>query len=256
MLKISHLRPDGMPKIVSHGGYTSAHPENTIAAFSSAAGAGVDMIEMDIHETSDGGFVVHHHSRLSKDSPLWRDISSAEIREMMGDDPRAPGLVSCLDAIGRIPVNLDVKSCREASNIVRYFRNKPLPADSILSSFNYKLLVQLHKIGFELPLFLNTSISAKRPVLHNIRSAAFSLFPRFVPRHLCGLSVNQRLTTERLVRSLHRRGFLIYVWTADDLGHIRTLSEWGVDGIITNLPTPLATNNSKQEVHYDSFPTF
>ena len=225
-----------MPRIISHGGFTARHRENTIAAFLAAVEARVSMIEMDVHQTSDGDFVVHHDLRLSEDSPAWSDLTSASILEMMKTDPRAPSLSSCLDTIGAVPVNLDVKSYRCCSYIVQYLRSHPLPAGSILSSFDYRLLIQLHKIRFDLPLFLNTSISPRRSTLHNIRSATFCPLPQLVPSFLRGLSVNDRLVSHRLVRSLHRRGLLIYVWTVDDLVRMKRLVQWDVDGVITNHP--------------------
>ena len=44
------------------------------------------------------------------------------------------------------------------------------------------------------------------------------------------------LVDESLIEEAHSRGLNVNVWTVDDESRISQLSEWGVDGIITNFP--------------------
>jgi len=46
--------------IEAHRGYSCLNPENTLVAFKAAMDAGIRWIELDVHETRDGDFVVMH----------------------------------------------------------------------------------------------------------------------------------------------------------------------------------------------------
>ena len=50
------------------------------------------------------------------------------------------------------------------------------------------------------------------------------------------LMAHWRLVTPRLVRAVQRAGGELYVWTVDELSHIRALEALGVTGVITNDP--------------------
>ena len=50
------------------------------------------------------------------------------------------------------------------------------------------------------------------------------------------LMAHWRLVTPRLVRSVHRAGGELYVWTVDELPRMRELDRLGVTGVITNDP--------------------
>ena len=55
--------------VIAHQGGDGLRPSNTMSAFSHAVELGVDVLEMDIHSTSDGVLVTIHDSRDSV-SPL------------------------------------------------------------------------------------------------------------------------------------------------------------------------------------------
>lgn len=50
------------------------------------------------------------------------------------------------------------------------------------------------------------------------------------------LAVNAPLATRRLIRSAHRRGKQVFVWTVDDAAQMSAMISRGVDGIITDEP--------------------
>jgi glycerophosphoryl diester phosphodiesterase len=52
-----------------------------------------------------------------------------------------------------------------------------------------------------------------------------------------GLGISRRLVTSpRVVRQIHRRGWKVFVWTVNREAKMKKLASWGVDGIITNYP--------------------
>lgn len=48
------------PLVVAHRGASARQPENTLAAFEMAKATGAEAIELDVHQTADGGLVVVH----------------------------------------------------------------------------------------------------------------------------------------------------------------------------------------------------
>jgi len=58
--------PGNLPLLVAHRGASALAPENTLAAFRLAAKDGADIIELDVHLSSDEHVVVIHDAYLSR----------------------------------------------------------------------------------------------------------------------------------------------------------------------------------------------
>lgn len=80
------------PLQVAHRGGAGLWPENTMAAFERAIGAGADGIELDVHLTRDRKLVVHHDESLKpaiargadgewlvRPTPLIKDLTATEL---------------------------------------------------------------------------------------------------------------------------------------------------------------------------------
>ena len=56
----------GQTKIVAHRGFSSAAPENTLAAFEKAITSKADYFELDVHKSKDDSLVVIHNSTVDE----------------------------------------------------------------------------------------------------------------------------------------------------------------------------------------------
>lgn len=207
---------NNLPAIIAHRGLGLHYPENTIAAFRAAVQAGADMVEMDAYGTKNGEFLVYHHEQ-----------------HFQTQGAKPPSLAACIEALGSTPINLDIKGCRHPSHLQNYLGNHALPPDSVVSSFDYSLLVSLSKAEFPYPIFLILSVAPSRSLRHNLRNSVLSVLPSLVPTFLDGLAVNHRLLSKRLIRVLHRKDKKVYTWTVDEPSRLERLAAWGVDGVIT-----------------------
>lgn len=227
------------PKIIAHQGYGSQHSEQMFSALRAATAAPVAMIEIDVHETRDGHFVVHHDDALQRGSPVWRQMTYSQLQQFEDHHERAPLLSDCLKVIGSTPVDIEIKSYLDADRLVRELHTSILSPGSIISSADYDVLRQLHSRGIEIPLVLILAISHRRSIRQNIMNTLLCLAPRRLPRILEGVAVHHRLARKRLVYKLRCLGIKVFVWTVDEKRAMKKFIALGVDGIITNFPDRL-----------------
>ena len=115
MLDLYHrARDTGTPLVGGHRGNPAEQPENTMASFSSAVELGVDLIECDVHMSSDGELiVVHDHTleRTTDGTGLVFQHTAADLRELdAGQGQRLPFLHEVAElAKGRVGLCIEIK---------------------------------------------------------------------------------------------------------------------------------------------------
>ena len=232
-------RPKHFPKIIAHQGYGRQHSKQMLLALRAAKSAWVAMIEIDVHETRDGHFVVHHDDAIQQDAPVWRRMTYSQLQQYEEYHERAPLLSDCLKVIASTPVDIEIKSYLDPDRLVRELSTSFLASGSIISSADYHVLRQLHARGIQLPLVLILAISHRRSIKQNVMNALLCLAPRRLPRILQGVAIHHRLARKGLICKLRRRGIKVFVWTVDEKNTMKKFISWGVDGIITNFPDRL-----------------
>jgi glycerophosphoryl diester phosphodiesterase len=106
--------------VCAHRGHGTGAPENSLDAIRAAAALGVDMVEVDVRETSDGALVLMHdpvvdrtasggHGRVSH--MALAEVKALRLRDAPGEAP--PTLAEALAAArGRVLLQLDLKTDR------------------------------------------------------------------------------------------------------------------------------------------------
>ena len=114
----------GTPFLIAHRGYSEKAPENTLVAFEAALASGAQVLECDVHLSSDGEVVVIHDAdvrRTTNGSGSVRTLTWQQLRQLDAGYPtrfgsrysgtRIPRLVEVLDlARGRAEVLVEIKS--------------------------------------------------------------------------------------------------------------------------------------------------
>lgn len=214
------------PLIIAHRGFSGKYPENTLAAFRAALALGVDMVEIDVHETRDGGLVVFHDYRLDRLCGVRgrvRDVTRAELQRL---NPAVPALADVLRVCrDRTRVLVEIKRAdprKVAAAIVR----QRMECEVIVFSRSVMRMKTLAAANPRIPRF--------GVVARDLRSSVLRLRSSVAVR---GLGLNRQLATSRaVVERLQRAGWKVFVWTVNRAADIRRFSDWGVDGIITNRP--------------------
>lgn len=100
------------PTFIAHRG-SPGHEENTVAAILGASARGADWIEIDVRETADGQFVLHHDAQLQDSLGLTKTVAEATLAEIQrapirGTSDRVPTFAQAVDALARDQARLYV----------------------------------------------------------------------------------------------------------------------------------------------------
>jgi glycerophosphoryl diester phosphodiesterase len=225
------------PLAFAHRGGASEAPENTLPAFERAVELGYTYLETDVHVTSDGVLVAFHDTDLSRTCGRpgiitelpWSDVSTARVG---GREP-IPLMEDLLQAFPSARFNIDCKSNAAVGSLVSVIKRTRTGQRVCISAFDDRRLIRLR--------------AALGPRVCTSLGPAQIAALRFLGRTAGGggavqVPVRQgrvTLVDERFVRTAHRRGLQVHVWTIDDVDEMRRLLDVGVDGLMTDRPAVL-----------------
>jgi glycerophosphoryl diester phosphodiesterase len=233
-----------LPRVVAHRGYSSAAPENTLAAM--AAGTGADLVEIDVDLSGDGvPFVLHDATldRTTDGTGALRDRDAAYVDALDAGSwfspafagqrvPRLTAALALAAAHGsRLLLEVKRPQSRTAmARVVREIREAGMLGRTVLQSFDEDTLRHARAVAPELRL------AALRRTL--------DADPVAVARDLDVVAYNPDWDALReapqAVDALHAAGVAVIPWTVDDPAQWAAMRGAGVDGIITNRAAELA----------------
>jgi len=241
--------------VIAHRGGAALAPENTLAAFRNAIRLGVDMIEIDVHQTRDGHVVVIHDNSVDRTTDghgRVGEMTLAEIRRLDAGSKfdkrfageRVPTLEETLNTLqGKAALLLEIKKDHDTlypgleEKVVKILQDHDAVSRTVVQSFNLHTVRKVQALDPSIRTFYLLGRNFPRSydsLAAGLRHGASSpSFAGWAPHH----SVLDR----GKVDTLHRAGYLVYTWTVDEADEIRRMVQAGVDGIITNHPDRLLT---------------
>jgi glycerophosphoryl diester phosphodiesterase len=225
------------PIAFAHRGGTSSAPENSMRAFEHAYSLGYRYLETDVHATSDGVLVAFHDNDLERTCGIKRSIATSTWAQLQdaridGTDP-IPTLMDILDAWPDARLNIDCKSQEALTPLINIVKNTQCFDRICIGSFSDK---RLHTIRHEFGSKICTSMGPKEVALLLAR-ATTRVLPFSSPARAAQVPVRQGpipVTTASFVRTAHRLGIAVHVWTIDDPVEIARLLDMGVDGVMSD----------------------
>jgi glycerophosphoryl diester phosphodiesterase len=220
-----------VPLVIGHRGAPRAARENTIEAFEAAARAGADMVELDVRRTADGALVVHHDAVLG-DGRVIVATERAALPEWLPD--LADALVACTDA--GMTINIEIKNSPRdpdfdpddtvAAAVVALVQQLDVRDRVLVSSFNRATIDLVRSNDPRIPTgWLLLPGSDAEAVLADVAAAGHA-----------ALHPHDTSVTAAAIAAAHDAGLVVNTWTVDDPDRMRVLAEWGIDGIVTNVP--------------------
>jgi glycerophosphoryl diester phosphodiesterase len=223
-------------QVTAHRGHARAAPENTLSAMRKAIESGADYAEMDVQLTADGKVVLLHDrdlKRVAGDPRRLDELSFDEVRRLdVGSwfDPafsseRVPTLAEVIKLCrGKIRLNIELKFFRPdrrlVQEVVEIVRDQNFESDCLITSLNYDALVEVKQRDPH----LRTGVIVAHALGDISRLEADVL------------SVRADFLTDELLRSAHRKGKEVHVWTVNEAPQMFRLMKRGVDNIITSDP--------------------
>jgi glycerophosphoryl diester phosphodiesterase len=248
-----------MPRVVAHRGDSKHFPENTLPAFLSAVKMGIDVIETDVHLTSDNIIVIWHDNTLERNTDGSGTIEEHNYQELLKYDAgytfsqdggktfpfRGKGIKLCTleESLIECPnqrfnIDLKTKQAGIVEEFVRIVRKHKAESRVCCASFHLTNLKTIRKIAPD----ILTSITTIE-VLSLLLKQKFHILPKIlahgrkiifqVPVSQYGLTI----ITPSFVKEMHKRNAVIMVWTINEEKEMRRLFELGVDAVMTDDPT-------------------
>jgi len=259
----------------AHQGGSFEGPSSTLAAIAHAIEHGATAVELDVHATKDRHLVVCHDETVDRTTNHVGEIANltlAEIRDMdnaywwiAGDAVthgrgaeeyvyrgRAPlerafgiaTLEEVCEAFPGVALNVDIK--RTSPDVEPYerlladeLRRLERTSSVIVASFHDEAIKRFRALAPEVHTSAATDETAAFffSLLDGSKPEVAPVVAFQVPATYGDVTV----VDERFVEAAHRVGIAVHVWTINDVDEMNRLLDVGVDGIISDTPSPLAT---------------
>jgi glycerophosphoryl diester phosphodiesterase len=218
--------------VIGHRGYDSGGVENTISSLEAANALKPDYVEVDIQQTSDGGFVATHDSNLLILAGVNRniyDMTTAEVTStivrMKGNEATIPTMAEFVLRASELgmPLLIEFKTHGHEQ-----------------SGFVEDALAELDGLGV---LSANTYQSTNLEVVAEIDRLHPELRVGYTIGMLRGLApdvdcdfytIEQASYSSEFLEAAHAQGREVYIWTVNGDVAMRSLLRDGVDGLITD----------------------
>jgi glycerophosphoryl diester phosphodiesterase len=229
------------PLAFAHRGGAGDWPENTMPAFEHAVRLGYRYLETDVHATADGVLLAFHDDHLDRVTDRTGEIAAlsyAEVAEARVDGREPiPLLEDLLGTFPDIRVNIDPKHDASVEPLIEVLRRTNAVDRVCIGSFSDE---RLRRLRVRLGAALCTAMGPR--AVARLRLDALSGTVRPSPAGCVQIPETVRgvvVTNAAVVRTAHRAGLQVHVWTVDDAGAMHRLFDLGVDGIMTDRPAVL-----------------
>ncbi|MEA3375544.1 MAG: glycerophosphodiester phosphodiesterase family protein [Chloroflexota bacterium] len=232
---------------IAHRGASAVAPENTLAAFEKAAQLGADGIELDVRLCADGVPVVIHDASVDATTDGSGRVAGMTLAELKQLDAgswfgpafageRIPTLAETVATVGdQLLLNFELKGeglvdrglVRAVVDLVEHHR---LAERVLVSSFNPLALRHVQEIAPQIITGMLYTIRARLALARLVSARPYT-----------AMHPHARTLDEGHMNWIQEHNHRIHVWTVDDSSEMRRLVEWGVDGIMTNVPDRLRT---------------
>ena len=229
------------PRAFAHRGWhvgALAGLENSMRAFRRAYHEGFRYLETDVHATTDGQLVAFHDLSLGRvtDRPgqiaalSWAEVRQAKIS---GVEP-IPLMAELLEEFPDARFNIDAKADPAVGPLADLIRRTGAADRVCLGSFSDRRIASLRAL---VGPRVATSMGP-REVFRLVRAARLRrpFVTSAVAAQVPVAFSRVRIVTSGFLRTAHRTGLEVHVWTIDDPDEMRRLLDLGVDGLMSDRP--------------------
>jgi glycerophosphoryl diester phosphodiesterase len=238
-------------RLYGHRGAPAHLPENTLPAFERALADGANSLEIDVHPTADGHFVVAHdpdgqrmagvaeHIRTSTlDQVKKWNVAAGTGRDDLGHHS-IPSLAETLEAFSEVPMSIDLKPDQPeaVAPLLEVVARHGAEDRVTLASFSTRVVRRIRSLGYP----GRTTLSKTEVAVLRFLPAAVAR--KFVSGNSAHIPVEHhgiRLDSGRFIRRCRALGLRVDYWVVDDPGEARRLLDLGATGIMSDDPGLIA----------------
>lgn len=221
-------------KIIGHRGAKGLAPENTLASFAKAIECGVDMIETDVQQTSDGVLVLFHNKKIPINGTS-QHFRNASHETVLLHNQDVPTLAEAIEFIHkRTRMMVEVKPGTPTAPVIEviqgYLERGWKPEDFMFNSESYTILRELQLAFPEIERIIQGKWSGVR-----VQYLARKLDTPYI-------LLDQRYVWWGYVRSVSKKYKLVtytYPWSKNERFNHFKAEKWarhGLWGAVTDYP--------------------
>ncbi|PRP92806.1 Glycerophosphoryl diester phosphodiesterase [Enhygromyxa salina] len=236
---------------IAHRGGASLRPEATLIAFENALAVGADVLEFDLHASSDGVIVVMHDDtvdRTTDGSGAIKDMSFDELRMLdagytfttdggetypyRGMGLQIPTLEEVFEAFPDAYYMIEIKQAEPSivADLLPIIADHGVGERLVLASFEQ---ITLDEIRAQDPAQVTTMSAPEMVDLFSMGAE-----PGYEPPALF-IQAPWEVVDQELVDVAHGHGIKVHPWTVNTEPLMEELIGYGVDGLITDDPALL-----------------
>ncbi|MFE7411899.1 glycerophosphodiester phosphodiesterase [Streptomyces laurentii] len=202
-------------------------PENTLRSFKEAEKAGLDLIELDLHLSKDGGLVVIHDATVDRTTDGTGPISGKTLAELRtldaGEGERVPVFEEVVDAVKK-PIQAEIKDAHAARALAKVLNARRLTGRVEVSSFHDEALARIRAL---VP-GVRTALVADEDQANVVKRAQAVGATELV--------LNIDRLAVRTVEQAHAAKMRVVGWVVNDRKGLRLARALKLDGATTNRP--------------------
>ncbi|MEO0059367.1 MAG: hypothetical protein RLZZ312_1014 [Bacteroidota bacterium] len=222
------------PIAIAHRGYSGTEPENTLLAFQKSIDLNCNGIELDVHKTADDHIIVFHDFEIAISQDKIAPISSltlADIKSIiLPKNQKIPTLIEVLHLVNKhCFVNIELKGnnteqlvCAIIHDFIN--QNNWSYAHFLVSSFKPELLVAVKFIDNKIPIAIIVDSNLEQAIDFAQTNNLFAIHP------------NYKILNQQLIAEMQNKNLKVFTWTVNNPEDIKTLTNLGIDGIISDFP--------------------
>lgn len=226
--------------VIGHRGAAGSAPENSLESLRAGVDAGADMLEFDIHMTSDNVPVLMHDNNLlrtHRKRVFINRVSYSRLQELTADsDSPIVSLENVLDEfMGKVLLNIEIKQHGMSKHLIELLERKYIKQDSdwevfVFSSFSPGDLIGIRKLNRLANLWL----------LHKRNPFIFIAYARRLD--LSGVGFHRLHINDFALAIAKKTNIFTYAYTVNRPAAAKQLHNKGIDGIVTDYPAKLVSS--------------
>lgn len=241
-------------RLIGHRGARNEAPENTMGGFQHIIGLGLTAVEFDVRLLQDHQLAVIHDDNFFRTSGRDQLVATTLSDQLVHTDNRVgwdnwptaeptsllPEVLSLIEHFEHIEVEVKaVTDEHEAQIMVQQLHHHLAGWHDrvVITSFDLKVLqaLQQQKSTFKRGLLVELPFG----------DAIIPIAKQYGCTHI---GLKDIFTTQDLVEKIKFESLTCSVWTVNNIQRAKQLATWGIDGLITDIPSQMIQANIGNEI--------